>query len=241
MRTIMILTITGLLIATGCVKESLCTRGIGQIEIVSLSLDEFNSVNLQGSMDVDITYGETLEVIAEGQPNIIDELETRIINGTWNINLGMGCFTDFDLKIHIRLPLLEKVSLNGSGDIIIGDAAGTPNFAAENYGSGMISVFSLSGTSTVNSKVSGSGDIELRGNFPALTDLNVKSTGSGHFHGFTAAANHCSVKASGSGHCEVYATSTLDVNISGSGNIYYKGHPGINVDDNGSGRLINKN
>jgi hypothetical protein len=222
-------------------QELPCTRGLGQIESVTLNLDEFNSINLQGSMDVEITYGQTQEVIAEGQLNIIDELETRISNGTWNINLGTGCFTDFDLKIHIRLPLIKKAVLSGSGDIFIGNAAGAPDFSLENYGSGTLSVASMSGTSVVNAKVSGSGDIGLDGTFQALTEINVTSSGSGHFHGFPAAANHCSVKASGSGNCEVTATSALDVIINGSGNVYYKGRPGINVDDNGSGRLINKN
>ena len=124
MKTIIILTITGMLLATGCVKENLCICGEGPIEQVTLNLDEFNSINLQGSWDVEIIYGETQRVMAEGQANIIEELETHIVGGMWNINLGTGCFQDFDLKLFIQLPLLKKAVLTGSGNILIQDVSG---------------------------------------------------------------------------------------------------------------------
>lgn len=241
MKTIVMTTITVLLLATGCVKENLCTRGEGPINQMTLNLDEFNSINLQGSWDVEITYGETQQVKAEGQANIIKELETNIVGGVWNINLGTGCFSDFDLKLYIQLPLLKKAVLTGSGDIFIQDVIGMENVSFENNGSGRILVSSVDGCNAAYAKLAGSGPIELSGNWPDLKFMEVAISGSGDFLGFAISVPECRVTSTGSGQCEVTVNDLLTATIKGSGNIYYMGRPEIDVDDTASGRLIHKN
>ncbi len=241
MKTIIILTLTAMLMLAGCFKEFPCTHGQGSIEQVTLNLDEITSVNLQGSMDVEISYGPVQEVVAEGQLNIIDELETSVVNGTWYVSLGTGCFTDFDLKIFIRLPRIEKTVVSGSGNITLIDVAGADAFSAESRGSGRTVITAVDGSQEINVNISGSGDIEMEGLCPELEKLNVTISGSGSFLGYPALTPECTVKSSGSGACKVNVSDWLNVRISGSGNVYYQGNPDIDVDDNGSGKLIRKN
>jgi hypothetical protein len=241
MKTIMILTVTGLLLLTGCFREYPCTRGEGSIEQVTLDLADFNSINLQGSMDVEVVYGAVQEVVAEGQQNIIDELETSVVDGTWYISLGTGCFTDFDLKIYITLPLLAKTKISGSGDIVVKDATVTESFSAESAGSGKTVIGSLNGASVINVKISGSGSISFLNACPGVGKLLVTNTASASFHGYPLVVPECTVNVSGSGSCEVSASEKLNVRIIGSGNVYYKGRPVVDVDDSGSGKLISRN
>ena len=240
MKSLIIIPAVLMLILTGCINN-LCIRGEGPIETVTLNLDDFNSIRLSGSMNVEVSYGETLEVVAEGHQNIIDELETDVSGETWDISLGPGCFTSFDLKIYIKLPVLKTCDINGSGNILIDGAKGTETFSLEIYGSGNITVTSLSGASVLDVEIKGSGSVEIEEEIPGLQKLTVTNSASGHFKGFPAIVPDCTVKSSGSGRCEVTATDNLDVWISGSGNVYYKGKPDINLDDNSSGRLIDRN
>ncbi len=237
----MILTLTSLLILVGCIKETPCTRGEGNIEEVNMSMEAFNSVILQGSMDVEIAYGVTQSVTAIGHRNIIDELETRVKDGVWTINLGQGCFTDFDLKIYITIPELAMVKNSGSGNITVKDVATPDTFTAEANGSGGTLISSLTGPSVIRIILGGVGPIEFENACPGVEQLFVTNTGASTFHGFPMQVPACSVTLSGNGHCEVYASKTLDVTILGSGNVYYKGHPEINIEDSGSGKLISKN
>lgn len=105
--------------------------------------------------------------------------------------------------------------------------------------------------------ISGSGDIDINGLFPTLSQYNI--TGSGdidatvngtapqidiHISGsgdvdllkINAARVNCSI--TGSGDCKVWAGETLHVGISGSGDVYYKGTPIISTSITGSGNVI---
>jgi hypothetical protein len=229
------------LVMSGCIKDPLCVKGIGPLVEETVSVQEFNAINLQGSMNVEISYGEHQAVVAEGNANIIEELETEVVNGTWYISLGTGCFYDFDLTVYITLPDIKKIELSGSGDILVADLVGHENLTIENRGSGKIVVYEVAETSSLDVKISGSGPIEIKNAWPDLTYMNIINSGSGQFRGYPAAVKECDIKVSGSGSCEISVGDLLDVNITGSGNVYYKGRPVINVNDNGSGRLISKN
>ncbi len=241
MKAILIFMLSVMLFATGCVREDFCIRGEGQITEVSINLDDFNSINLRGSMDVVISYGDKQEVFAEGHRNIIDHLETSVHDGIWSIGLDQGCFLNFELTVYITLPDLEKVELNGSRDILINDFNNKGSLSIENNGSGKISLDAVRGSEAVDIRISGSGPVQCYEPLPDLKDLSVIISGSGSFKGFQARADNCSARISGSGSCEVYVADNLDVNISGSGNVYYKGRPEITTGGGGSGRLISRN
>jgi hypothetical protein len=239
-ETIIIAT-TLMLIATACLKENPCMHGIGPIKEVTLTLDHFNSIDLQSSENVVISYGEKQEVVARGHANIIEKLKTRVENGSWAIALEPGCYNFFEMTIYITIPDLKKVEVNGSGDVLIENFSNKGNLTIENNGSGKISLDSITGTEVLDVKMAGSGAVQCYGTLPDLKKLMVAISGSGVFKGFLATTGDCTIKSSGSGYCEVSVNNNLDVAISGSGDVYYKGRPEIKASDNGSGNLISRN
>ena len=238
MRTAFFIGIACVLIATSCFREDHCIRGEGNVETRTLELSPFSSIHLQGSMNVEIQYGDAQKVVAVGHGNIIDELETEVIDGIWYIGLGTGCFYNFDLKVYVTLPLLTRVSNNGSGDISILDMPGTDHLEIRNQGSGEIRLNSVSTTRVLDVKIQGSGPVSFYKPWNDLDSLNITVNSSGKCEAFLLPAPAVTVHSSGSGDIEVNATGTLKVTIMGSGDVFYKGDPEIELDDKGSGKLL---
>jgi hypothetical protein len=237
----MIIATAVMLIATACMKENPCIHGTGQVKDITLAIDNFNSIDLQISNNVVVSYGAKQEVVVAGHANIIEKLQTRVENGTWVITLDQGCYNFYEMKIYITIPELKKVELNGSGDILIENFSNKGNLNLENNGSGKISLDSVTGTEVLDVRMAGSGAVQCYESLPDLKKLMVAISGSGAFRGFPATTGECAIKSSGSGDCEITVKNKLDVTISGSGIVYYKGRPEIKTSDSGSGQLISRN
>jgi len=113
---------------------------------------------------------------------------------------------------------------------------------------------------TLNSvELSGSTEVEIEGNFPAIANFKVSISGSGKVEAETPLQiDNVKVDISGSGQVdfEEVTTKTADADISGSGSlklqvqdrikakisgsgkIYYRGNPVVQQDISGSGKLI---
>lgn len=233
-------------------------EGMGPIVEEELEISSFEKISNDCSLDVYITEGSELKVVAIGHQNIIDRVRTSVINDEWTVDLQEGSYRDFKCEIHIEMPNLTLVKVDGSGDFDIKDmnldnlhlhvdGSGSINmnegltienkFEAEIDGSGDIYVTDLNAKS-VDVDIDGSGDITLRGS----CDFNkVVVFGSGDFRGFALEALECEIKTDASGDCEVNVNEDLEVEIKGSGDVFYKGNPVINQIVDGSGRLINAN
>ena len=149
-------------------------------------------------------------------------------------------YNDYQLTIEIELPEISEFGISGAGNIQIVDKfESLTNLNLFNSGSGEIfSNDSLIVANFLNTNISGSGNINLKGKVP---NQNITVSGSGNYLTFGLESDECVISLPGSGNCEVNVSSTLDVFISGSGSIYYKGDPTINSNITGSGSIINSN
>lgn len=108
-------------------------------------------------------------------------------------------------------------------------------------------------------EVSGSGDIDVSGQFPAMDFFQLSISGSGEVEVETAIiadevgvrisgsgeadlkklqSRRAEVNISGSGDARIGVSERLKARISGSGKIYYSGSPEIDSQISGSGKLI---
>ena len=214
-----------------------CIEGDGDVVTQELLINEFTSVKSRGSSQVYITQGNEIKVEVEGQQNIIDNIETDIQNGVWEIEFD-ECQRNFtDLKIYITMPVIESLEVSGSGDMFGQDVFLVENVNLKVDGSGSIDV-AVDGATDVDARISGSGKIKLAG---TTNYIGAKISGSGDLKAYDLEAKIGNIKISGSGDVEVSVSDELDVKIEGSGDVYYKGNPIINVDITGSGDLKNMN
>jgi hypothetical protein len=240
------LSIVAILIAslsfTSCDKEVICTDGDGAIITKTLSIADFTGIDLEEAGDVIISQGATQEVVVTGHSNIVNKLKTDVSGDIWKIDLGRGCFDNYELTIMVTVPDLETVRLSGSGNITVNDFTGQNNdLELDISGSGEMFLNTFNSPNNLNVNISGSGAITFYEEITGVNKLDLRISGSGEFYGFLVNADECKIKVSGSGDCEVSVNDELDVNISGSGNVYYKGNPTLTQHISGSGTLINAN
>ncbi|MTI39549.1 head GIN domain-containing protein [Fulvivirga lutimaris] len=215
--------------------------GRGPVVKQELVLPTFESIDFQIAGEVTVIQGAEQKVLVTSQRNIIEKLNTRVVNGNWEIDLEHGRY-DYDvMSITIILPNVEDIRLSGSGTITLNNFEVQNNMEFILAGSGKIIIGEVSGAAFVNAEVIGSGSIIANEPFNGLHQLDVEILGSGIFTGFQMETDVCHVDIIGSGNAQVHPNSTLEVNIDGSGSVFYKGNPSISTSITGSGRVIDSN
>lgn len=176
--------------------------GSGKLLRENRSVSGFSSVELQGSANVDVTFGATELVVIEADDNILPLIETKVYNGQLIISTksNTSINTANPVRVDVTMKALKGVTLSGSGNIDVAKMAGD----------------SLTVT------LPGSGKITVTG---SSTAVNISLPGSGNILCSGLQAKTATVKLSGSGNVEVFASQSLDASILGSGTIRYSGNP----------------
>lgn len=213
-----------------------CTRGTGSVVTETLNVPDFDGIVLKISADVEITQGPTQLVEVEGFGNIIDELETDVRAGVWEIEFDDCIRNQGNLRIFITVPNLRMLKVSGSGDVVSTNTLDVPNLELGISGSGTIDV--AANADNIDALISGSGSILLEG---AADELDLRTSGSGDLRAFDLPVREANVEISGSGNADVTVADYLRVRISGSGDVRYRGNPTLDVNISGSGRVVDAN
>lgn len=225
-----------------CIGSSITTiKGEGGIVTAIFNINNFTGVDLSFADNVTISYGTTQEVKVTGHANVVNRIKTNVANSIWDVTLEDGCYQDYELSVHITIPVLNKVYLSGSGNIIVNDFSNQSDLEVKLSGSGNITLNDFEGTENLTVTLSGSGEIKGNKDISTLNNFNLTLSGSGNYQGFPISGKNCTVLLSGSGNCSLTASNTLSATLNGSGNISYKGNPTITQNITGSGSLINAN
>ena len=240
------LSFAGLLLAsiafTSCGKESNCKSGSGGIETKTLNIAAFTSIDFQEAGEVIISEGPVQEVVVTGHSNAVNDIQSTVNNGLWEIDFDSRCYKNYDLTVYITMPKIEGAYLSGSGSITLNDFVTPQNdLSLIISGSGNIFLSAFEGSEQLFVNISGSGDITTSADIPTLKSLDINISGSGNYKGYSTITDACTASISGSGNCEVYVQDSLDVSISGSGSVFYKGNPTVNANISGSGTVVNAN
>lgn len=213
-----------------------CTEGIGPIQTEKRDLSEFKSISLELSADVIVMKGESSAIIISAQENLLKKITTKVHGSELRI-ADDGCINSKErIKLTAYLPELEKLGINGSGNLIVPDTFTVKNIKLEINGSGDIKGKFIA--AIIESEIRGSGNIVLRG---SANKHSMEILGSGNIEAQDLPCNNSEVEVNGSGDVFVYTIQTLDVKVNGSGTVHYKGKPLVNSSVNGSGKLVDEN
>jgi hypothetical protein len=190
---------------------SACTVSIGSKEIIqgsgvaaseTRSAQGFTSVELAGSAEVRITFGEQESVVVEADENLLPYITTKVSQGSLVIGVksNTNLSTNLGIRVHVTMKRLEKAHLTGSGSI---DVTGMQ-------------------ANTVKFDLPGSGNINASG---LAETVNISLGGSGNILCGDVQAGSAAIQLSGSGNITVFASESLEATIQGSGNIRYRGSP----------------
>lgn len=204
------------------------------------ALAPFTQINSEISGDVILVQNDIQKITVQAQENIIDDIRTEVVGGQLNIYLKNRprLTTGKGFKVYITVPKVNRLVLNGSGDI----EAQNEITLAENMelvlkGSGNFDLPKLV-CEDLYAELIGSGKINIDGGI--VDEMHLKLKGSGNFNAAQLATNKAWINLTGSGNATVRVTENLYATISGSGNIYYYGNPIVTENISGSGKIKRK-
>lgn len=198
-------------------------KGSGVIESRTLSLPEFNSISVLGSMDVIYRQGPQ-EVVLTADDNLLDYYKIEVKDGVLTIGTEKGVSISGSDKscVTVSAENLSGMAVHGSGDCEIkGPFRTDGDFSFSVAGSGDLEADVID-CAHFTSSVKGSGDVEVDALTCRAADFSV--AGSGDISVRCKDAGDISVRIMGSGDVTLTGTaSSLSSKISGSGSVNSKG------------------
>ncbi len=191
--------------------------GSGNVKSETRELSGFDRVELAGSGDVTIKFGDRESVVVEADDNLLPYLMTNVHVGTLIIETkrNTNITTRNGLHYTVTVKSLKGVTLSGSGSI-----------TCEGIQADAIDVM-----------LAGSGTVTLAGQ---AASQKVQLPGSGNYRAGDLKTGTADVSIAGSGAVTVWATERLDASITGSGMIEYYGSPAVTKSILGSGSVVSK-
>ncbi|MDT0691793.1 head GIN domain-containing protein [Salegentibacter sp. F188] len=199
-------------------------KGNGKVVTDNRSTSDYDEVQLEGFMSVELIAGTEGQIKVEAESNLQEYILTEVSGRKLKISVEKGVQLDpsrnHDIKITVPFKDLEGVSLTGSGDIRTRDRIKTSNFEANLTGSGDLQL--ELDANNLDGAITGSGDVTFRG---TANNFKCRVTGSGDFEAYDLKAKFVEAHISGSGDIMVYASEKLTARVTGSGDISYRGNP----------------
>jgi hypothetical protein len=194
----------------------------------------FNELEIDGAMDVVITQDSSHIIRVEAPTNLMEFIKTEVSDSELKIwEASNHIVHTRNVKIYISQTLLDRIVVNGSGDVEAENIISS-DFVLELNGSGDIELDIV--TNDIEVDLRGSGDIDLIG---SASNLTVELNGSGNVDARNLPTLVGNAEVDGSGNISLKVSTDLTADIEGSGNIYYWGNPTTLVTNvSGSGDVI---
>jgi hypothetical protein len=212
-------------------------HGSGDLVSETRQLSGFNSIIINTVAYVRITQGASQEVVVTSDDNIIEYISTRVHRGVLYISIYQGVsISDFTLELDLTISDMEAVIVNSVATVLCNDVFNCDYMFFEMNSVGHI-IFDIDAIEVFSDNNS-VGTMELSGS--AITH-NVKVSSVGYIRAFELETDTTIVEVNSVGNAYVRASDYLRATINDMGSIYYRGYPEIDLEDNGTGRLIDSN
>jgi len=214
--------------------------------------DDFSKISYTLPFEVEFVQATQPFVTLEGDADTIEEIETRVKNGTLKIFKDNSWFdwSDEQVVLTVGFTELESIAMAGSGDGYA-EAFSSDSFSIRISGSANLEVESLAcndldvaiagsgdmrahdlSADVVSVSIAGSGNVDLAGK---AVEQDVSISGSGDHNAAGLESQEADINIAGSGDAEVWVAAALDVNVVGSGDVLYYGEPKVQERVIGSG------
>lgn len=199
---------------------------------------DFKAISFETAGDVYIYLSDRFSVEVEGNPATTAKITTEVSNKTLYIRNKQQYFNwnskKDPLKIRIKLPLLEKLDMSGSGDVEVKGLIRNPRLDVNLSGSSDVLIEKIA-VRDLQLQLSGSGQVQFGSGNVDSGDLHL--SGSGTIMARNLQITDGRANLSGSGQIEIWAKRYLDIDLGGSGTVAYRGNPQIAKDVDGSGSV----
>jgi hypothetical protein len=175
----------------------------------------FKAIENRSSVDLYIYQGTTPRVVIEADESAVGKVETWVDGDVLIVDMDRCPMSVRTLKAHITVTDLERLIVNGSGNVRTEMTVEGPHFDVKLNGSG--DVYLKLTVEELSLRINGSGDADIEGT-ARTSSIAVNGSGDLEFKGGKMEA--CSVKLTGSGDIELTgSTGTLEIKHISSGDL----------------------
>jgi hypothetical protein len=234
--------------------DRILIEGNDQLTEETRQLPSFDQVYSAGSFNVFYSHGDSTNVKIVCESNLLPYLETSVFNKKLEVRFATHVSVSLHkaIEIYVTSPEVEKITLNGSGNIVADsisgnnvkiEISGSGNIYSNFYGGTFESVVSGSGKmeifadcDTLKTTISGVGTVELEAPECIYTRISISGSGHAELNGKSDKAKYI---VSGSGKIKAleFQVKEADVTISGSGDAYINVSGLLDAVISGSGNI----
>jgi hypothetical protein len=211
-------------------------RGDGKVITQDRNTSPFSAITVSCSADVYIRQGNSEAIKVKADEDVINQITTNVSGGVLEIDVKGNNWNVEVMEVYVTVKNLEKVVINGSGDVKSDNTIEGIDFDVNINGSGDV-VLDLN-VKSLETKINGSGDVKVSG---VQGNFNMKVGGSGDFIGENLRLELCEIEVNGSGDVKLSGTANLvKIRQSASGDVNLFNLPAENVEarTNGSGDVV---
>ncbi|MEO7800452.1 MAG: head GIN domain-containing protein [Ginsengibacter sp.] len=233
MKKLPVLIIAAIMLVLSSCKK---INGEGDLITETRTTGDFSGIDSRISGDVMYMQGTEYKIELTAQPNVLNVIETPIINNKVVIRFkdDVRVRSHEQITVKITAPSINSIDLSGSGNVTALSPVNGNALYFKLSGSGNLSLPSVI-TTSLEATISGSGNISISNGSTVTQTFRI--SGSGNIDAQNVAGKSAITSTSGSGTIKLNATETLDVTISGSGSVFYSGRPIIKTNISGSGHV----
>lgn len=226
-----------LLVVVGVISCKKKVSGDGPVVTQERSVGDFNRLRVQLDAVTYVTQESGKKVVIEAQQNILDVIETPVLDGQLRIRIKEDKRLGSHNPIVVRISnsVLNGLEVDGSGDLVVTSALQASDLYLEVSGSGSVKAGELTVAGRLSANISGSGGILALGGFAENGEFKI--SGSGWIDLLPVKVKRVDANISGSGDIRTSVRDLLEGKISGSGSILYQGSPAVNTKISGSGSV----
>lgn len=147
-------------------------RGSGNLKSEMRDVRDFNSVDVGGVFQVEITAQKDFSVEVEADDNLLQYIKTEVRGGRLQISMDKRVKTSNPLRVRISAPNIEKVEASGVANVTLVNLKNS-DFTADTSGASKLKV--TGETENLNVEMSGATEI----NAEDLRSVNANVDGSG--------------------------------------------------------------
>lgn len=208
----------------------------------TVDVSGIDSIELRWFGDVIVEQGTEEGLVVEGDEELLDELNARVVAGTLVLELrqdwlqrvigSLKFFARGPLTYRVKVKELTRVSISGNGSFRA-VALRADSLKIGVSGRGQVDVSDLH-VSELDVRTSGRATINLAGNADTQT---VSVSGSANLGFERLQGLRADVRISGHAEADINVSDALSVTISGLGTLRYRGDPKVDQSISGAGTV----
>jgi hypothetical protein len=207
-------------------------KGSGVVIEETRDVAAFDSIRVEGSLDVVLSLGEAGPVRIKAEDNLAPLVIATVKGSELTLKTSDSYNTKVGIEVYVTAEDIRAIKASGSTDVLCQGLFEVEELDLEASGSSDIECAVKAGSLTVTA--SGASDIRLSGD---VNLLNVVASGSSDVAAFELVAAEADVKTSGASDASVNAK-FLQAHASGSSDIRYRGLPEkLTSKDRGAGSI----